>query len=859
MSYASTVDHLLDECDRVAAILEAYESHNQTASAEAPAPSDETGSTGGVERLIREPAALPLALPAEARQEVAEQTTAIKSRCRTTDDTRLRLCVLAETCGLSRRHLDVLMLAMAPELDEAYATRFQQLHNHQSLDRPTPRFVETLFARTRAETVAAGALIGNDSPLRRHDLIELQASPGPSVGTHRRLITVADRIVEYLKGYDSVDPDLAATVADHAQGRHSQQGLVDCEATTTVSALAVDDDLRDRLASLAAADGSHRCYWYGPGSQNHRAIEAVCPTDRYLKADLAAVLAAGVLDRVGREAALLGRPLHLYNATAAMETPESTATLEAVFDSLADLTVCITGSEEWTPTETMSTELDAIIEFPYPSVERRRQFWATHAAELPSDVDPAVLAGTFRLTHSQLQAALSTARSVADSESLTAEDIYTGCSAQSADGLDELAERIEPDSRWDQLQVRPETEWKLQLVRTHIAQQSTIYTDWGFASGSSRGTGVVALFEGPSGTGKTMAAELLAGDVGMDLYRIDLSAVVSKYIGETEENLEEIFEAATNSNAILLFDEADAVFGGRTEVSDSTDRYANAEVNYLLQRIERYDGVVVLTTNYASEIDSAFQRRLDHTVSFTKPQQSTRYAIWTDIFPEEAPVGVIDYEFLASFEFTGGQISTIAQTAAVLAANGDSVGERIEMCHLVDAIRLGFEDSGRMVDPAEYEPYQHLLSTFDDEGQSASETAAGTSEGTDRDGTRRTDAGGQPTAEEPDAVLRTFVDRLGSPESPGVEELYHSRAVVDPPSPKERRRFAHGALSITGEIERISVASDRVVLGFEQTVDGRTQQVSAELRPEDEVWRLFDLKTGSETGRLGVVTTREYK
>ncbi|MEA1932580.1 MAG: AAA family ATPase [Euryarchaeota archaeon] len=840
MSYAATQDQLLDECDRIEAILATYESDEPNASSETPTPSDETGSTVTGERLIREPAALPLALPAAARQEITKRTEAIREQCRETDETRLRLRVLAETCGLSRRHLDVLMLAMAPELDESFARRFQELQNHQSLDRPTPLFIEDLFARTRAEQIAAGALISSDSPLRQHDLIELQPSPAPAVGSRRQRITVADRIVEYLKGYDGVDPDLDATLSEYARGNHGQQGVVDCEATATVSALAVDDALGERLASLSAADGSHRCYWYGPASEKHRAVEAVCPTDRYLKIDLAAALDAGVLDWLGREAALLGRPLHLYNATMATESPE-TPTLEAVFDALANLdqSVFVTGRESWTPTETMSTEIDAIIEFPYPSVDLRREFWQSHAAELPDEVEPGVLAGTFRLTHEQLRAALSTARSFADGEALTADDIYTGCRAQSADELAELADRIEPDSEWDEIQVRPETRRKLRLVRTHIAQQARIYDDWGFAEQFSRGTGVVGLFEGPSGTGKTMAAEILAGDLGMDLYRIDLSSVVSKYIGETEENLEEIFEAATNANAILLFDEADAVFGERGEVSDSTDRYANAEVNYLLQRIETYDGVVLLTTNYASAIDSAFQRRLDHTVSFKQPQQSTRSAIWQEIFPERAPLGEIDFEFLSAFEFTGGRIKQIAQTAAILAADEAQSNEpTIEMRHLVRAIQQAFESSGRMVDPSTYEPYQHLLydgsATGDEDPNHENEREGDT----------------QPPGRSPEAVVRGFVDRLDSGD-PAIHDLYHPRAVADPVSRKELRRAKTVDHSIEGDVDRIETASDRVVVAFTQKWDGSTTETTAELRPEDGSWRLFDLQRGASAERVG--------
>ncbi|MFW5978426.1 MAG: ATP-binding protein, partial [Halohasta sp.] len=384
-----------------------------------------------------------------------------------------------------------------------------------------------------------------------------------------------------------------------------------------------------------------------------------------------------------------------------------------------------------------------------------------------------------------------------------------------------------------------------------------------------------ALFEGPSGTGKPMAAEILAGDVGMALYRIDLSSIVSKYIGETEENLEEIFTAAENSNAVLLFDEADAVFGDRAEVSDATDRYANAEVNYLLQRIENYDGVVLLTTNYASAIDSAFQRRLDHTVSFKQPQRETRRAIWEGIFPEATPLGEIDYDFLASFEFTGGEIKGICQTAAVLAAEDatgetagdrrpDTTGGRIEMRHLVGAIQLAFETSGRMVDPSAYEPYGHLRYDPASEALLAAESAGshdpngphadhdgtadrGSDDTDDTDNMDKTNGGRTvSTDHRPEDVVRRLFERLRRGE--GVADLYHPRAIVEPPSPKARRRLAHGEASITGEIDRLRDESDRVVLGVVRTVDGTDTEVTYELWPDDGTCRSRRW-LGSETYR----------
>ena len=886
MSYPTTHDHLNAELDRVEAVLSGFDSVAET-------PAVDAESTPDSELLVQKPQQLPLALDAESRQQISELTAEIDDQCDNTDETRLRLRVLGEVCELSRRHLDVLMLAVAPALDEEFHSTYQRVHDRKSLSKLTVLLVEELFGRTRNERLAAGVLIGSDSPLRRHNLIEFQPSPAKYLDERGRLITVPDRIVDYLKGYDGVDPELKATLAEHSTTQDT--ALNKCEATTTLSDLIISDALSERLDSCPGATESRRFYWYGPpGTEKHRAVETLCPTDYYLKVDLRAVLNADALAWLGREVALLGRPLHLTHATAAVANHGGTNTaLESVFNALAelDVDVFVTGSESWTPTGA-TTGVDEIIEFPYPSIELRQQFWESHSSELPEDVDPAVLAGTFRLTHGQLRAAMSTAHSLADGE-LNPEDIYAGCSAQSADSLGELAERIDPDSNWDEIQLRAKTERKLRLVRTHIKQQATIYSDWGFAEQFSRGTGVVALFEGPSGTGKTMAAEILAGDVGMDLYRIDLSSVVSKYIGETEENLEEIFEAATNSNAILLFDEADAVFGDRAQVSDATDRYANAEVNYLLQRIESYDGIVLLTTNYSSNIDSAFQRRIDHTVSFKQPQQDTRNAIWQEIFPDDAPLGEIDYEFLSSFTFTGGQIKTIGQTAAILAAEDR---EAIEMEHLIQAVQLEFDENGRVVEPSRYEEYQELLYTesedtdigqmdvrddetvVDTERYSEDDTdldSDPTNEQTVDDATETeheseadpADADGvsdsaddtvsdderestdEPPAPDltPEEIVRTFVDRLAMGDGNGVAELYHPKAVIDPFSRKDLIRLKQGELTIVSELKRVRDEPSRVVIEFVQELNGTEETFSYELRLNDSVWLVFNIQRTSNT------------
>ncbi|MFO7635488.1 MAG: ATP-binding protein, partial [Caldilinea sp.] len=259
--------------------------------------------------------------------------------------------------------------------------------------------------------------------------------------------------------------------------------------------------------------------------------------------------------------------------------------------------------------------------------------------------------------------------------------------------LDSLAQRIEPMDGWDELILPEPQKATLRQIATHLRHRATVYQRWGFAERSTRGLGLSALFAGESGTGKTMAAEALAKELHLDLYRIDLSAVVSKYIGETEKNLARVFDAAEDSGIILLFDEADALFGKRSEVKDSHDRYANIEVSYLLQRMEAYRGLAILTSNQKAALDTAFHRRLRFVIHFPFPEAGEREAIWRSIFPAATPTEGLDHGKLARLQMAGGNIRNIALNAAFLAAEE---GRPVTMAHL---LRAAQDEAGKRERP----------------------------------------------------------------------------------------------------------------------------------------------------------------
>ena len=324
-----------------------------------------------------------------------------------------------------------------------------------------------------------------------------------------------------------------------------------------------------------------------------------------------------------------------------------------------------------------------------PDANEQKQLWRQALGERAAGLNGALdgLAAQFRLS-------AQTIATVADAGGGEGEtELWAACRRQGRERLDDLAERIRPTATWDDLVLPAQQFGQLRQIVAQLRQRLRVYEEWGFSGHGALGLGVSALFHGESGTGKTLAAQALANELGLDLYRIDLSSVVSKYIGETEKNLRRVFDVAEDSGAILLFDEADALFGKRSEVKDSHDRYANIEVSYLLQRMEAYRGLAVLTTNLKAALDRAFQRRLRFIIHFPFPDSEQREAIWRRAFPPSTPLDEIDYRKLARLNLPGGNIRNIALNAAFLAAEA---GRPLAMAHLLQAAQ---GESGKLERP----------------------------------------------------------------------------------------------------------------------------------------------------------------
>ena len=347
-----------------------------------------------------------------------------------------------------------------------------------------------------------------------------------------------------------------------------------------------------------------------------------------------------------------------------------------------------------------------LLEVPFPSFAERREIWERLTAAPAADV-----AAKFRLSAEQIHAAAEVSRLAAEARGLSypeAADLDLGARHASSSRLGDLATGLAPGYRWGDLVVPDRQRDVLRSISAYLRHRDRVLSEWGYERTVSRMQGLKVLFAGESGTGKTMAAQVLAAELGLDLFRVDLATVVSKYIGETEKNLERIFSAADGSNAILFFDEADALFGKRSEVSDAHDRYANIEVAYLLQRMEAYPGVVILATNFKRNVDDAFIRRLDFVVDFPFPEADDRKRIWRLVLPSEAPVADdVDVHFLATqFKLSGGAIRNCSVAAAFGAAQE---GTAIGMRHLVRAVAQEYDKQGRLTLETDFARFHSLV------------------------------------------------------------------------------------------------------------------------------------------------------
>ncbi len=629
----------------------------------------------------------------------------------------LRPARLAELFDLSPAALEVTLLLLAPEVDARFARVYAYLQDDVSRRWLSPGLALRLLPGTAVDDPAGRGLFAPDSPLVQHQLIRIGAGgeqvPAPLID---RPLKLDDRIVEYLLEHDSLDPALE----EWAELNIPAAELTGLEASagTPAQALArlpVDAGVAAQLAHLAdlwrapAAPGAF--FWGREGSGKGAAAAALAHSlGRPLLTVDATLLAHppvpeldSRLRRAGREAHLRGALLHIRHGDA-LDADGRAAALRLLGPG-----VILSTQAAW-PLHALP-QPPLVIHFPVPDFELRRRLWGSALAGRTNGNGrlPAELAGRFRLTPEQIARAAAVAQGQAwlraGPDAVPVEtDWFDGCRQQSNPNLAALAVKMSSPHTWDDL-VLPEPQMALlRAIESQVRHVHTVYERWGFERKLAAGRGLNALFTGPSGTGKTMAAAILARSLGLDMYKIDLSAVVSKYIGETEKNLSHIFEEAGSANAILFFDEADALFGKRSEVKDAHDRYANIEISYLLQKMEEYEGVAILATNFSQNLDEAFARRMSFVIDFPFPAAADRERIWRGLFPADAPRAAdIDFAFLAQqFELAGGHIRNCVLTAAFLAVEE---GAAIGMGHLVQGVARELAKMGRPLQKSAFASY----------------------------------------------------------------------------------------------------------------------------------------------------------
>jgi hypothetical protein len=589
----------------------------------------------------------------------------------------LPIDVLGHMFGLAAFERDVLILCAAPEFDAFFQTLFGYVQDNIKHHYPTMHLSYALFGKPQDTVQQLMASFNANAPLRRYQLILIGDEPAPVA---LRPLSLPERILDYLRGVNHLDTNLqkhalplplplvSPTLEKTAQRIVQAMKLSRLRGIFPVVNLIGNTDGGQReVASLVAKNLRIKLFELDPESVvEHDQMELI-----------------GLLERE----ALLVQGSYFIDMTCVDNKSGRLKRLLNVLMSQTGVLLFLGNHQRLNhASRLMNVHISNL------STQDRLVLWQHALNDTGPLLDIPRIVQQFRFGPAAVRQAVMNAHDNAamntriekQSQPISMEDVWSACRQQSEWQLDDLAQRIDPAHVWDDIVLQADVLIQLQEIAGQVHNRHKVYVAWGYEQKLNRGRGISVLFSGASGTGKTMAAEVLANALDLPLYSIDLAGVVNKYVGETEKNLRRIFEAAEQSGTILFFDEADALFGKRTDVKDSHDRYANIEVNYLLQLMENYGGVAILATNRRQSVDRAFLRRLRFVVDFPFPNTDSRRRIWQRVFPEHVPVGRLDYNQLAQMEITGGNIHTIALNAAFLAAADKGT---VEMKHVIAGAR----------------------------------------------------------------------------------------------------------------------------------------------------------------------------
>jgi hypothetical protein len=639
---------------------------------------------------------------------------------------KLRVRRLVRLFGLKAIERDLLLICLLPELDGRYRRLYSYLLDDATRTRPTVELALQILARSLPGPQAGRDALDARGALIRHHLLVIEAAAQSDEPLPMRSLRIDDRVAGYLLGGDARDSRLERLLSRAAPFAPGEPLILAEEQRHKLDALAT------WAGRAGARSGGVTLLLYGPyGSGRRTAARRICARlgAPLLVADIAAAARSPhgfelLVDLCYREATLCGAAL-LWTGCEQLIEAEPQAHrwdyLVAAAEEHAGLTF-LSSEIAWDPAGRFRSRPFARVPFPAPGYDLRREIWEHYLARDPA-ISPgpgraelaAQLANGFQFSAGQILDALTTARELARQRSpyrplLTLDDLFEGCRRQSSRHLNSFARRVAPgtDQTFENLVLPPTNKQQLAELRERIRDRGRVYTDLGFERRLSLGKGIIVLFTGASGTGKTLAATLLASEQRVDLYKVDLSAVVSKYIGETEKNLKRVFTEAEDTNAIIFFDEADALFGKRGKVEEARDRWANIEVNYLLMQLEEYAGVVILATNLRQNMDDAFLRRIHITVDFPFPDVRARAEIWRGMFPrgvEPPPTAQIE-AVAARFPLSGGNIRNIVLDATFRALARQPAGEPTAIAVTLRDMVLGtareYQKQGRPLTAGEF-------------------------------------------------------------------------------------------------------------------------------------------------------------
>lgn len=622
----------------------------------------------------------------------------------------LPLLHLTRLYNLSEFEVQVLIITLAPELRRKYDRIYAYLQDDITRKRASIDLVLNLLCRYEKDRWQLQNLFTKNGVLLQANLVNLIEDPNSPSGCSSlgQFLKLDPGILNFILGDDNPDSRLL----DFAHLK-SADDTSDFIFTDTKTSQYVSDLIDWRFESQVGPAKNLVLHLHGPlgvGKQNLALQQCKRLQCNLLYLDARRLYGDETnieesLRLAFREAMLLQAPLYIQSVDILIHDESRNKFFISVISKLVDEYGWLTflaGEKPWQAQHFFENSVFKDIELAMPGFLLRKQAWIKSMESKGEQLDDEIaiqLASQFHLTPGQIQTAtdaINLEHSLKSHSSIdNNSELVDACRDQSNQRLRDLAVKVDALYNWNDLILPHHSQSLLKQICDQIRQQHKVFNLWGFDKKLSYGKGLSALFSGPPGTGKTMAAQVIANEIQLDLYKVDLSTVISKYIGETEKNLSHIFREAENSNSILFFDEADAIFGKRTEINDAHDRYANIEVSYLLQKMEEYDGIVILASNFRSNMDDAFMRRIRFIIEFPFPDEESRLQIWKIHFPEQAPVADdIDYDFLAKqFPIPGGNIKNIILNAAFQAAKCDTP---ITMDHLLEGTKHEYEKIGKL-------------------------------------------------------------------------------------------------------------------------------------------------------------------